>query len=256
MQFNIFLNTKAIVLSFLLFSSTASATFSIIAYDPDSKQIGVALASCIMMPEDIPFKASDILNGIVPGKGVINTQATIDIPNINLIHAKELIDKNTQASTVIQYLVHKDSDPTYILERQYIALTINNEQVDISAYTGNQASGFTNVIKGDTYAIAGNLLTDPSVLLAMEFAFKNSYGELADKLMNALTSVRNLNIGDKRCQNKSVSSLSAFLRVAKASDSPDDLLIDLNYHSTDEQDDAITRLENALYLWKQLNQVP
>ncbi|NYZ65769.1 DUF1028 domain-containing protein [Endozoicomonas sp. SM1973] len=251
-----FSNIKAIVLSFMLFSSTASATFSIIAYDPDSQQIGVALASCVMMPKDIPFRVNDILNGIIPGKGVINTQATIDIPNINLKYGKELINKNTQASKIVQYLVHNDADPAYILERQYIALTVSNGQVDIATYTGNQTNEFTNVIKGDYYAIAGNLLTDSSVLLAMEFGFKNSPGGLADKLMNALISVRNLKIGDKRCQNKSVSSLSAFLRVAKASDSQDHLLIDLNYHSADEQDDAITMLAYAFHLWKQLNQVP
>ena len=75
-----------LLFSFLtVFSLKAQDTFSIIAVDPVTKEIGSAGASCVQGVG--PSGIIDIITDIIPGRGGVNSQAWVCIPNINLQNA-------------------------------------------------------------------------------------------------------------------------------------------------------------------------
>ena len=57
----------AAVLAALCAPGSASATWSIVAVDPETREVGIAVASCI--------GGVEVTAGIAPGKGVVTAQA-------------------------------------------------------------------------------------------------------------------------------------------------------------------------------------
>ena len=72
-------------------------------------------------------------------------------------------------------------------------------------------------IVGPNYSIQGNILLGQAVLDSMESRFLNEPGDLACKLMAALQGA-NMIGADTRCSSNGTSSLFAFVKVAKPTD--------------------------------------
>ena len=83
----------------------------------------------------------------------------------------------------------------------------------------------------------------------MEAGFNNTSGCLSDKLMAAMQGAKVIG-ADSRCTVEGTSSLSAFLRVAKPTDSPSALYIDLNIGATPTGIDPIDELQKSYDNWK------
>ena len=76
---------KKFLFSFILFvslNSFSQDTFSIIAVDPQTGEVGAAGATCLYNQSD---GIIDIISSIIPGKGGILSQAYVFVPNINLV---------------------------------------------------------------------------------------------------------------------------------------------------------------------------
>ncbi|KAA3618996.1 MAG: DUF1028 domain-containing protein [Flavobacterium sp.] len=223
-------NLYTIVLSVLLcWTATAQDTFSIIAVDPVTKEVGSAGASCVT-----GVGASgiiDIITDIIPGRGGINSQAYVCIPNINLQNGIMRMDLGDSPSEIIDWLINNDAcssqgfDPAF---RQYgIADFDENGNPRTAGFTGNMTDDYKEDRQGATFSIQGNILLDQTVIDNMENNFNGTVGTLADKLMAALQGA-NFAGADQRCLAAGTSSTTAYLLVYKEDDLPGDPYLRLN----------------------------
>jgi len=67
----------------------------------------------------------------------------------------------------------------------------------IAAHTGNQCHAWAGHKVGQNFSCQGNILTGPETLDAMTTAFRYTFGELADRLVAAL-SAGDVTGGDRR----------------------------------------------------------
>lgn len=191
----------------------AQDTFSIVAVDETTGEVGSAGASCVDLTTLTGYK-NDFLGELFPGKGAINTQAYYD--RTNQSNARNRMNLGDTPTEIIQWL--KSNDVTNRPElRQYGIVAIVNGKAQAAAHTGSSTDDFKNHITGTNYAVQGNILLGQSVLDAMEANFLNEKGDLACKLMAALQGA-NLVGADTRCKNNGTSSLFAFVKVAKPGD--------------------------------------
>lgn len=214
----------------LLSSSIYSQdTFSIIAVDPATGEIGSAGASCVTGVGAAGI--IDIITKILPGRGGVNSQAYVCIPNVNLNNAIEQMDMGATPSEIIDFLIANDAcssqnfDPEF---RQYgIADFDENGDPRTAGFTGNMADDYKEDRQGSTFSIQGNILLNQTVIDNMEANFNNTMGNLADKLMAAMQGA-NFAGADSRCLAAGTSSTTAYLVVYKENDAPNDPYLRLN----------------------------
>jgi uncharacterized Ntn-hydrolase superfamily protein len=238
---------KKLFLSIYLFSTVSlifsQDTFSICAIDTITGEIGSAGASCIGAPQ-IP-QGCYILSDVLPGTGVIHTQAYYTSANQNYAH--QLMEMGLAPQQIIDSLVANDiqNNPTI---RQYGIVDLYEGSTRCAAYTGTNCDDYKNHIIGPNYTIQGNILLGQQILDSMETRFLNTEGELACKLMAALQGAKVIG-ADTRCLDDGVSSLSAFLRVAQPDDQVNNLYLDLNVPSTPDGIDPIDSLQTLVDEW-------
>ena len=211
------------IILFGVCSIKAQDTFSIIAVDPVTGDIGSAGATCISSAGG--SNIADIINDIIPGRGGVNSQAWVCIPNINLQNAITQMEAGLSPSEIIDYLIANDAcssqnfNPEY---RQYgiVDLDVNGDPRS-AGWTGSMADDYKEDRQGSTYSIQGNILLDQSVIDNMETNFNNTTGTLADKLMAALQGA-NFPGADSRCLSAGTSSRTAYLQVYHATDLPNE----------------------------------
>ena len=195
-------------------------TFSIVAVDPFTNEVGSAGASCIA--------GSIITSDIHPGVGAIHTQSYWTGSNQN--YASSLMDLGYSPNEIIEELIHNDSGNNSTIRQYGIVDLIDGGRS--AAFTGDNCSDYKGHILGDTYAIQGNILLGSEILENMEEEFLNAEGNLAEKLMASLQGA-NVPGADTRCLEDSLSSLSAFIRVAKHNEVEDNYYLDINVNNVD-----------------------
>ncbi len=205
-----------LVLLFVSQLSFSQDTFSIIAVDTITGEIGGAGASCV--------NGVLIINDIIPGRGGIHTQAHY-LPS-NQQNAHDRMMEGMSPQEIIDWLVENDhwNDPA---KRQYGIVDFDSAGHPRSAaFTGENCDDYKSHITGPNYAIQGNILLGQEILDSMEMRFLETEGMLAEKLMAALQGA-NVPGADTRCMGEGVSSLSAFVRVAQSSDTMGTYFCDL-----------------------------
>ncbi|MBA2115136.1 hypothetical protein HOV93_23080 [Planctomycetes bacterium FF15] len=150
-------------------------TFSIVAYDPQTGDLGIAVASKVLG-----------VGCIVPwgeaGRGAIATQSAANTaygPN-----GLELL-KDKSAEEVVRSLTSGDE------ARAIRQLGIVDAQGNAASYTGDQCNAWAGHIVGEHFAVQGNLLAGEKVLEDMATKYREARrqgeGELADWLIASLT---------------------------------------------------------------------
>ena len=218
----------------LMVNAYSQDTFSITAVDPVTGQVGSAGASCIAN--------CLILSDVHPGVGIIHTQAYWNSTNQN--YAKSLMNLGLSPQQIIDSLVAHDAQNNPTIRQYGIVDLVGGGRT--AAYTGVNCNNYKNHIIGPTYTIQGNILLGQKVLDSMQARFLNTPGTLADKLMAALQGAKMIG-ADTRCTNKS--SISAFLRVAKPSDTLGSLYLHLNVGNTTGSNDPIDSLQVLYNQW-------
>jgi uncharacterized Ntn-hydrolase superfamily protein len=209
-------------------------TFSIVAVDTATGEVGSAGASCIDTDDCNGCGGVIIISGLLPGRGAMNSQATACIPNINLNNGLNRLSLGDSPQQALDWVTTNDQCfAGNNTNRQYGIVDIDpgSGQARAVAYTGTNALNYANHIVGDHYAIQGNILLGQAILDSMEARFLRTHGSLAEKLMASLQGA-NIPGADTRCLAEGVSSKSAFLRVAKPNDPANDFWLDLNVPST------------------------
>lgn len=188
-------------------------TFSIVAVDPITGEVGSAGASCVDLFQT-PFSDNDFISQLVPGIGAINSQAYYMPANQD--NATARMNAGDTPEQIIQWLINNDvtSEPDY---RQYGIAAIKNGAALTAAYTGTSTDNYKGHIIGTNYTIQGNILLGQAVLDSIQARFLNEPGDLACKLMAALQGA-NMVGADSRCSANGSSSLFAFVSVAQPTD--------------------------------------
>lgn len=228
-----------LVMSFLFLAPICRAddTFSIVAIDSYTRQVGSAGASCIA--------GSIIISDVHPGVGAIHTQAYYNQANQQYGHS--LMDLGYPPQAIVDSLVAHDAGHNPSIRQYGIVDLVDGGRS--AAYTGNNCSDWKGHLTGPNYAIQGNILLGPQIIKQMETNFRGTLGSLADKLMSALQGAK-VPGADTRCMQYGKSTISAFLRVAKPSDPENDLYLDLNVNNTPTNVDPIDVLQQLYDDWR------
>jgi len=216
-------------------------TFSIVAVDTVTGEIGSAGASCV---GPIGGIGAFILSDVIEGVGGIHTQAQWNATNQQNARARMLEGLSPQQ--IIDWLVANDAqgNPTV---RQYgiVDLTRNGES---AAYTGINCSNYKNHVIGPGYAIQGNILLGQVIIDNMQSAFLNTQGPLADKLIATLQSAKIVG-ADTRCAARNTSSQSGFVKVVRIGDGNNPYL-QIVVPDTPIGKDPIDSLQTMFNNWK------
>jgi uncharacterized Ntn-hydrolase superfamily protein len=236
------------LLLYPLFASTQD-TFSIVAVDTITGEIGSAGASCL---DDNGFPGSNgaiIISDILPGRGAIHTQSYWLAAN--QANARMKMEEGLSPQEIITWLKANDSEGQFgQLKRQYGIIDFDAQGKPRSAaHTGNSCFAWKGHKLGTTYAIQGNILLGAQILDSMEVRFLAATGTLADRLMACMQGA-NVPGADSRCLANGTSSLSAFLRVAKPTDADNALYLDLNVPSLPTGMEPIDSLQSLYNQWK------
>lgn len=149
------------------------STFSIVAIDPTTGEMGVAVASRY-------FSVGSVVPWAMANVGAVATQA-----NVNVGYGQEALDllrKGLTASQVRDELLKNDTFPGED-GRQF---AIVDNKGNIAAYTGPNAPHWAGDLQGKTWSAQGNILVGPQVPKAMGEAFEATRAEFAERLYAAL----------------------------------------------------------------------
>ena len=165
-------------------TSTPVATFSIVAMDPDTGEIGVAVQSKIVA-----------VGAVVPwAKANVGAVATQSFANVT--YGKEglrLLEMGKNPEEVVKLLITKDPKKDL---RQVGILSASGKAFN---FTGNKCFNWAGGKSGKNYTVQGNILENKKVVEAMVKTFESSYGKapLAERLISALKAGQEEG-GDKR----------------------------------------------------------
>ncbi len=149
----------------------AIATFSIAAFDPATGEIGVAVASRF-------FGVGAVVPWAKAGIGAVATQA---YANTTFgWRGLELMEKGATPEEAMQILLRFDEKAA---RRQVGIVSVDGKS---ATFTGEGCSAWAGGRNGENYAVQGNILAGEAVVVAMEDAFLNTTGSLADKMYAAL----------------------------------------------------------------------
>ncbi|GAA3173168.1 hypothetical protein GCM10010531_28380 [Blastococcus jejuensis] len=146
-------------------------TYSIVARDPETGEMGVATQSqAFAVGNSVPFA--------LPGHGVIATQSMAE-PMYGSV-GLDLLQGGFTAQEVLTALSSVDPHPS---RRQVAVLGVNG---DLAAYTGEQCVDAAGHLQGDTCVALANMAASPAVWESMVESFEGSAGPLAQRLLTAL----------------------------------------------------------------------
>jgi len=146
-------------------------TFSIVAANPETGELGVAVASKFIA-------AGSVVPWAKLGVGAVATQAWANVKLGPLI--LNLLGAGYSPKRAAETLL--STDP----RREHRQLGIVNARGEAYAFTGKDCIEYAGHIVGDGYAVQGNILAGEEVLEAMARAYESTRGELVDKLLAAL----------------------------------------------------------------------
>ena len=224
-------------------------TFSIVAVDTITEEIGSAGATCgdsIIWPGT---PGAYIISDILPGVGAIHTQSFWLASN--QVNARVQMQQGSTPNQIISWLVAHDAQNNP-QSRQYGVVDYHNGSARSAAFTGTSCFDYKNHILGPNYAIQGNILLGQQILDSMEYYFLNTNGCLPEKLMAAMNGAKVVG-ADTRCMVEGTSSLSAFLRMALPTDNYNNLFLDINVAGTPLNIEPIDVLETKYNQWKNNN---
>ena len=213
-------------------SDTQVATFSIVGFDPDTGDLGVAVQSKF-------FGVGTVVPWAKSGVGAIATQSYANIdygPN-----GLAWLSRGLTAHETLNQLIAGDEG------RERRQAGIIDARGRVAAHTGSGCNAWAGHLEGTNFCAQGNILANAGVVKAMADAFLDARdqpdSELADWLMAALASGQSAG-GDKRGQQ---SAALLVVRDRAGYDGKNDRYIDLR---VEDHPQPITELNRLLEIHK------
>lgn len=206
------------------------ATFSIVGYDAETGQLGIAVQSKF-------FAVGAVVPWAEAGVGAIATQSWANTtygPN-----GLKLLKSGRSAEQTLERLIA--DDPGHATRQ----VGIVDAKGNVANYTGDECNEWAGAVSGEHYTAQGNILAGEDVIKAMGKAFEETEGELADKLMAALFAGQDKG-GDTRGQQ---SAALLVVQEGRGYGGFNDRYIDLRI---DDAEEPIEELQRLLELHKAL----
>jgi len=148
-----------------------TSTFSIVAFDPEAREWGVAVASRVLaVGYIVPWARAEV--------GAVATQAYADLRYGR--YGLELLEAGFTAEQALQVLLEFDA------EAQQRQVAIVDSAGRVAAFTGTETSAWAGDRHGEHYSVQGNILVGEQVLVNMERAYLETGGPLARRLLAAV----------------------------------------------------------------------
>ena len=147
------------------------ATYSIVAYDEKTGQLGVAVQSHW-------FSVGTVVPWAKAGVGAVATQSIAE-PSYGP-KGLALMENGVTANEALQSLLSKDTGANV---RQ---IGMVDAQGNVGAHTGSRCIRYAGHKVGKHYSVQANIMEKPTVTNAMSKAFENAKGDLAERMLIAL----------------------------------------------------------------------
>jgi uncharacterized Ntn-hydrolase superfamily protein len=210
------------------FAAKFAHTYSIVARDPTTGEMGVAVQSHW-------FSVGSLVTWAEAGVGAIATQSFINVSYGP--EGLELLRAGQTASEAVQKLTEADEG------REVRQLAIVDAQGNVAAHTGRGCVPEAGHHLGPSYSVQANLMLNDRVWPAMAEAFEAGQGPLAERLVTALAAGQAVG-GDIRGKQ------SAAILVVKGRATGkvwEDRLIDLR---VEDHTDPVNELKRVLTLYR------
>jgi len=162
----------------------ALSTFSVVAYDPNSGDLGVAVESrFIAVGALVPWAKAKV--------GAIATQAWANVsygPN-----GLKMLESGLSASETLGRLLAEDP------HRELRQVAVVGAKGQVAVHTGRECMEWAGHVNGAGYSCQGNILASSRVVESMARAYEETSGDLIDKLLEALLAGQSAG-GDRRGQ--------------------------------------------------------
>ncbi|MCG3258326.1 MAG: DUF1028 domain-containing protein [Candidatus Heimdallarchaeota archaeon] len=146
-------------------------TFSIVAYDPKKKEWGVAVQSkFIAVGSIVPFAKVNV--------GAVATQAWANTSYGPKSLA--LLEQGMTAEETIKIITQHDE------KREHRQVGIVDSFGNVASFTGKKCFDWAGHVSGENYTCQGNILVSEDTVLAMSHAYRETSGDLVEKLLAAL----------------------------------------------------------------------
>ncbi len=165
-------------------SAPFAHTYSIIARDPQSGEMGVAVQSHW-------FSVGSIVAWGEAGVGVVATQALVQVSYGP--QGLALMRTGVAAPAALQALLSADE------EREVRQVAMLDASGRVAAHTGSRCVAEAGHVFGEGFSAQANMMASPTVWGAMAQAYQRSEGDLAERLMVALEAAQSEG-GDLRGQ--------------------------------------------------------
>lgn len=146
-------------------------TYSIVARDPKTGQMGVAVQSHW-------FSVGAVVPWIEAGVGAVATQSFVEVSYGPL--GLGLMRAGKTAPQALKALI--EIDP----ERAVRQVAMIDCQGQVAAHTGKSCISEAGHVIGDQYSVQANLMLKDTVPKAMSEAYESTQGDLIDRLLSAL----------------------------------------------------------------------
>lgn len=209
-------------------------TYSIVARDPETGQMGVAVQSHW-------FSVGSVVAWAEAGVGAVATQSLVDVSYGPL--ALEMLKAGRSPEEALRGLTA--ADPGAALRQ----VGIVDAQGRVAAHTGERCIPEAGFRVGDGYTVQANLMEQNTVWDAMAEAYESAEGEFADRLVAALEAAQ-AEKGDIRGKQ----SAAILIVAAEATGRPwEDRLVDLRVEDHPDPVGEIKRLVKVHRAYQHMN---
>jgi len=210
-------------------------TFSIVARDPATGELGVAVQSHW-------FSVGSLVTWAEPGVGAVATQAFVE-PAYGP-RGLTLMRDGVPAPEALQQLTAVD------LQQEVRQIGMIDAEGRVASHTGAKCIAFASSHVGNQYAVQANIMANDKVVPAIARAYESTQGDLTDKLLAALDAGQAAG-GDLRgCQSAAILVVSG-----KRSDTPwKEKKIDLRVEDSADPLRELRRLVVLARAYDQMNQ--
>jgi len=205
------------------------ATFSIVGFDPETQDLGVAVQSKF-------FAVGSVVPWAEAGVGAIASQAfgnTTFGPR-----GLALLSDGLSVEEVLAKLLEDDPD------REQRQVGIVDAEGRSAAFTGNECLFWAGDTTGANFAAQGNILVDRETVAAMARAFEETDGILGERLMRAIEAGQAAGGDSRGVQSAAI----VIVREGGGYGGFNDRYCDLR---VDDHEDPIGELRRLFDMWKE-----
>ncbi|HZI89183.1 MAG TPA: DUF1028 domain-containing protein [Candidatus Polarisedimenticolia bacterium] len=213
----------------------ARATFSIVARDPETGDLGVAVQSHY-------FSVGPIVPWAEPGVGAVATQSLVEVSYGP--RGLQMMSSGRGAKQTLEELLSQDSNK----EVRQVAMIDSHGEV--AAWTGKRCIPMAGDHVGKQYSVQANLMSNDKIWPAMARAYESAEGDLASRLLAALEAGQKAG-GDIRGQQ----SAAIVIVKGKRSNKPwSDRIMDLRVEDSPHPIEELKRLVRTWRAYRNVDQ--